>query len=205
MNPVTGWLDQHVKYAFRSPGVLIMLNLTADDFPLPKNALQGCGLKQSAAHLIVVSKGPLQGSPHSLFTFWSGSKSRIFVAHLWGWLRMLWPLRLQGEFVVDFLGGEPDSFLGCFQHRKTSLQFDWEQAFYKHFPAFGFKMVSKGSWRHLQHHRQCQQKRHFTLQTSPLGPWLKKIHSLKKNSSPLKINGWKMKFLFGMAHFQGLH
>ena len=32
--------------------------------------LQSRGLKQSAAHLSVASSGPLQGSPHLLFTFW---------------------------------------------------------------------------------------------------------------------------------------
>jgi len=32
--------------------------------------LQSRGLKQSAAHLFVASSGPLQGSPHLLFTFW---------------------------------------------------------------------------------------------------------------------------------------
>lgn len=94
--------------------VFSLYRMTSNRFP---DALQGCGLKQSAAHLMVVSKGPLQGSPHSLFTFWSGSKSRILVAHLRGWLRIedaltIWPLRFQGKFVVDdFLGGELDSFL----------------------------------------------------------------------------------------------
>jgi len=33
--------------------------------------LQSRGLKQSAAHLFVASSGPLQGSPHLLFTFWT--------------------------------------------------------------------------------------------------------------------------------------
>ena len=81
------------------------------------------------------------------------------------------PYVFQGKFVVDdLLGGELDSFLGCFQHqKKPHCNLIGKQAFYKHFLAFGFKMISKGSWRPLQHHRKWQQK--LPLHSSNLATW----------------------------------